>query len=130
MSEKNIEKYQDKENCPVRCILARIGDKWSVLIINLLGEAGTLRFGEIKKMLGDISQKMLTSTLRSLEADGLINRHAYMEIPPRVEYELTDLGRNLLPHLTNLSDWAHQHMETILIHRSKYEESASSPIKL
>ncbi|MBP1619177.1 MAG: transcriptional regulator, HxlR family [Bacteroidetes bacterium] len=119
-----IEKFQDKDHCPVRCILSRIGDKWSVLIINLLGEAGTLRFGEIKKSLGDISQKMLTSTLRSLEADGLILRQAYMEIPPRVEYELTDLGRNLLPHLSALSDWAHQNMDTILKHRAIYQEAS------
>lgn len=123
MDTKNIEKYHDKAHCPVRCILSRIGDKWSMLIITLLGDAGTMRFGEIKKSLGDISQKMLTSTLRSLEADGLIVRHAYMEIPPRVEYELTDLGRNLLPHLSDLSDWAHNNMETILKHRASYEEN-------
>mgnify|MGYP002386250548 CR=1 FL=1 len=121
----DVEKFQDKDHCPVRCILSRIGDKWSVLIINLLGEAGTLRFGEIKKSLGDISQKMLTSTLRSLEADGLILRQAYMEIPPRVEYELTDLGRDLLPHLAALSEWAHQNMEVILTHRASYLETST-----
>lgn len=120
-----IEKFHDTEHCPVRCILSRIGDKWSVLIITLLGEAGTLRFGEIKKQLGDISQKMLTATLRSLEADGLLVRKAYMEIPPRVEYELTDLGRNLLPHLVNLSDWANNHMEAILQNRAQYEKVSS-----
>jgi DNA-binding HxlR family transcriptional regulator len=123
--EIDIDKFQDKDHCPVRCILSRIGDKWSMLIINLLGEKGTLRFGEIKKSLGDISQKMLTSTLRSLEADGLILRQAYMEIPPRVEYELTDLGRNLLPHLVALSDWAHNNMEVILKHRSTYQEASN-----
>jgi DNA-binding HxlR family transcriptional regulator len=123
--EIDIDKFQDKDHCPVRCILSRIGDKWSVLIINLLGETGTLRFGEIKKSLGDISQKMLTSTLRSLEADGLILRQAYMEIPPRVEYQLTDLGRNLLPHLVALSDWAHNNMEVILKHRSTYQEASN-----
>lgn len=119
-----IDKFHDTEHCPVRCILSRIGDKWSVLIINLLGDAGTLRFGEIKKFLGDISQKMLTSTLRSLEADGLILRRAYMEIPPRVEYELTELGRDLLPHLASLSEWAHQNMDVILTNRETYEDSS------
>lgn len=120
-----IEKFQDAENCPVRCILSRIGDKWSVLIITLLGETGTLRFGEIKKNLGDISQKMLTSTLRSLEADGLILRNAYLEIPPRVEYKLTDLGTNLLPHLMSLSDWANKNMEIILKNRTEYENHSA-----
>lgn len=125
MEDFDIDKFHDKEHCPVRCILSRIGDKWSVLIINLLGEAKVLRFGEIKKSLGDISQKMLTSTLRSLEEDGLISRQAYMEIPPRVEYELTELGRNLLPLLADLSEWAHSNMETILKNREIYNNSQS-----
>lgn len=120
----NIEKFHDAEHCPVRSILSRIGDKWSLLIITLLGEAGTLRFGEIKKDLGDISQKMLTSTLRSLEADGLILRNAYLEIPPRVEYELTDLGKNLLPHLKSLSEWANNNMEIILKNRAMYVDNS------
>lgn len=117
------EKFHDKEHCPVRCILSRIGDKWSVLIITLLGEAGTLRFGVIKNHLGDISQKMLTATLRSLEADGLVLRKAYMEIPPRVEYELTDLGKDLLPYLLNLSNWANKNMEIVLKNRSRYDKT-------
>ncbi|MGC3977994.1 MAG: helix-turn-helix domain-containing protein [Paludibacteraceae bacterium] len=120
-----MEKFHDKEHCPVRCILSRIGDKWSVLIITLLGEAGTLRFGEIKNNLGDISQKMLTATLRSLEADGLISRKAYMEIPPRVEYELTELGKNLLPLLVNLSDWANKNMDKVLNNRVFYEKKSN-----
>lgn len=121
MEEKKLEKYLDKDHCPVRCILSRIGDKWSVLIINLLGETGTIRFNEIGKMLGDISQKMLTTTLRSLEADGLVSRQVYPVIPPKVEYELTDLGRSLLPHIQDLSGWAHQNMEQIMKHRKSYE---------
>lgn len=121
----DIDKFHDKDHCPVRCILSRIGDKWSVLIITLLGTAGTLRFGEIKNDLGDISQKMLTSTLRSLEADGLISRNAYLEIPPRVEYELTDLGKDLLPHLFGLSDWANKNMGIILKNREKHDQPTS-----
>ncbi|MFV0469846.1 MAG: winged helix-turn-helix transcriptional regulator [Dysgonomonas sp.] len=124
MDEKIIEKYLDKENCPIRCILSRIGDKWSVLIINLLGEAGKMRFNEVGKALGDISQKMLTTTLRSLEADGLVSRHLFAEIPPRVEYELTDLGRSLLPHLMSLSGWASQNMEEVVKNRTSYNSSA------
>lgn len=121
MEEKIFEKYLDKDNCPVRCILSRIGDKWSVLIINLLGETGAIRFNEIGKTLGDISQKMLTTTLRSLEADGLVSRQIYPVIPPKVEYELTDLGKSLLPHLQDLSGWAHQNMDQIMEHRKVYD---------
>lgn len=121
MNEKIFEKYADKDNCPVRCILSRIGDKWSVLIISLLGETGTIRFSEISKGLGDISQKMLTATLRSLEADGLVSRRIYPVIPPKVEYELTDLGNSLLPHLQELSGWAHENMGQIMEHRKVYD---------
>lgn len=121
MDDKNFEKYLDKDNCPVRCILSRIGDKWSVLIITLLGETGPIRFNEIGKTLGDISQKMLTTTLRSLEADGLVSRRIYPVIPPKVEYELTGLGKSLLPHLQDLSGWAHENMEHIVEHRKVYE---------
>lgn len=123
MNDKDIKKYLDKEHCPIRCILSRIGDKWSVLIINLLGETGSIRFNEIGKALGDISQKMLTSTLRSLEADGLVSRHVYPVIPPKVEYELTELGKSLLPHLHDLSGWAHENMNQIVEHRKEYETS-------
>lgn len=123
MSEEIFEKYLDKEHCPVRCILSRIGDKWSVLIISLLGETGPIRFNEIGKTLGDISQKMLTATLRSLEADGLVSRQIYPVIPPKVEYQLTDLGKSLLPHLQELSGWAHDHMDQIVNNRQVYETS-------
>lgn len=120
MKDKKIEKYSDSNHCPIRCILSRIGDKWSVLVITLLGEDSPMRFNEIAKTLGDISQKMLTTTLRSLEADGLVHRKIFPEIPPRVEYSLTNLGQSLLPHLQNLSGWAHQNMPHILEHREGY----------
>lgn len=123
MDNNYTGKYLDKGHCPIRCILSRIGDKWSVLVINLLGETDAMRFNEIAKTLGDISQKMLTSTLRSLEADGLVSRHIYPVIPPKVEYTLTDLGRSLLPHLQDLSGWAHQNMERIIEHRKLYDSS-------
>jgi len=114
------EKLQNHEDCPIRHVLDRFGDKWSILIIGLLGHTGKLRFNEISQQIGDISQKMLTVTLRSLEADGLVSRELYPEIPPRVEYELTDMGRSLLPHIDSLSEWAGKHMDTIRKCREEY----------
>ena len=116
------EKKPEHLNCSIRQILDRFGDKWSILIISTLGHVGKQRFNELNQQIGDISQKMLTVTLRSLEADGLISRTLYPEIPPRVEYELTDLGRSLLPHIEQLAVWAEKHMETILKNREKYAQ--------
>ena len=110
MSENNLEIYLDADNCPVRNVLDRIGDKWSVLVILLLGDADTLRFNEIHKYIGTISQKMLTVTLKKLEADDLIHREVYPQIPPKVEYNLTERGQSLLPNLKNLVSWANDHM--------------------
>ncbi len=108
------------DNCPVRTVLDRFGDKWSILILSVLGEKKKLRFNEINKAVGfDISQKMLTVTLRTLEADGLISRKIYAEVPPRVEYEITDLGKSLIPHITNLMNWATENMKAIKKSRQK-----------
>lgn len=90
--------------CPVEMTLMLIGDRWKVLIIRDLLE-GTRRFGELKKSVGTISQKVLTSNLRSLEADGLVNRQVYAEVPPRVEYSLTETGRSLKPILDAMVEW-------------------------
>ena len=116
------EKKPEHLNCSIRQILDRFGDKWSILIISTLGHVGKQRFNELNQQIGDISQKMLTVTLRSLEADGLITRTLYPEIPPRVEYELTDLGRSLLPHIEQLAIWAEKNMEAILKNREKYAQ--------
>ena len=89
-------KEEHHEFCPVRDIMDRFGDKWSLLAILNLGYAGKIRFNELKGKVEGISQRMLTVTLRSLERDGLITRKIYAEVPPRVEYELTQLGRGLL----------------------------------
>jgi len=127
-----MEKSQDKvliEECPIRQVLDRFGDKWSILIIELLSHYGKLRFSEIGHRIGDISQKMLTTTLRSLEADGLINRQFYPEIPPRVEYELSDLGKSLVPHIQQLTGWGRQYMETIKENRRRFEEKSGRPVK-
>lgn len=110
-----------QEVCPVRSVLDGIGGKWSILILDILGTKGTLRFSEISKALGDISQKMLTSTLRLLEADGIVSRKMYPEIPPRVEYELTELGYDLLPNIKGLIDWGHKNIEVIQKHRKAFE---------
>ncbi|WPR76118.1 helix-turn-helix domain-containing protein [Algoriphagus sp. NG3] len=110
---KISEYYRSSENCPIRTVLDRIGDKWSILVILILGEEETIRFNELQKSMGDISQKMLTVTLRKLESDGLVHRTIFPEIPPRVEYKLTERGKSLLPHIHSLSAWAADNIEGI-----------------
>lgn len=107
--------------CPIRNVLARICDKWSMLVIFMLEEhqAEPLRFNALRKMIPDISQKMLTSTLRTLEEDGLILRQVYAEVPPRVEYSLTPRAQSLIPIVDNLVDWAADNMAAILKDREK-----------
>lgn len=101
------------EFCPVRQILDRFGDKWSMLVLTTLHERGTVRFGELGRTIPDISQKMLTSVLRTLASDGYVARRAYAEIPPRVEYSLTPLGETLIPHIERLIAWAREHRTQI-----------------
>lgn len=95
--------------CPIRDILSKIGDKWSVLILLALEQNEVVRFGELSRSIPDVSQKMLTVTLRSLENMGLITRKIYPEVPPRVEYRLTNLGKSLLPYINSLVNWALDH---------------------
>ncbi|WP_082116205.1 winged helix-turn-helix transcriptional regulator [Hymenobacter terrenus] len=99
--------------CPVRDVLDRIGDKWSLLAILHLGTAEALRFNELRKLIDGISQRMLTVTLRSLETDGLVTRTVYAEVPPRVEYRLTGLGHSLLGAVIELVTWAKVHAPAI-----------------
>ncbi len=108
--------------CPIRHILARFSDKWSTLSIFHLGHSGTLRFNELKKRIDGISQRMLTVTLRTLERDGLVTRQIYAEIPPRVEYQLTDLGRSLLVEIIELGDWASKHSNQIMEARERFDK--------
>lgn len=110
--------------CPIRNILARIGDKWSTLVIYTLDRPAPMRFGELLREIPDISQKMLTVTLRTLEEDGLVERTIYPEIPPRVEYRLTDRARTLLPHLNSLIGWAVENSEAILASRTARAQRA------
>ncbi|MHB8178730.1 MAG: winged helix-turn-helix transcriptional regulator [Vulcanimicrobiaceae bacterium] len=101
-------------NCPTRELLDRIADKWTTLIIGILGRAdGPVRFGELRRSISGISQKMLTQTLRDLERDGLVIRKLYPEIPPRVEYSLTPLGQTLDEPLRALARWAERHMPAV-----------------
>jgi DNA-binding HxlR family transcriptional regulator len=101
-------------------VLARVGDKWSVLVIMLLG-GGPRRFNELKRMVGGISQRMLTLTLRGLERDGLVTRTVFPTIPPRVDYELTDLGRGLSTPVKALGAWAHEHQPEIESARARFD---------
>ena len=107
-------------DCPIRNILSRICDKWSLLVLYTIAQAGVIRFNALRKSIPDISQKMLTSTLRALEADGYVRRKVYAEVPPRVEYSLTDQAHSLLPLIDALVEWANARMETILHQRHNF----------
>lgn len=111
--------------CPaVREVLNRVGDKWSVQVVALLGD-GKKRFSELRRSIEGISQRMLTLTLKGLERDGLITRTVYPTIPPRVEYGLTKLGVSLLMPITGLGKWAAQNRERIQVARQKYDAQNS-----
>ncbi|PJI26728.1 winged helix-turn-helix transcriptional regulator [Prevotella intermedia] len=107
-------------NCPVRNVLSRIGDKWSMLVLFTLETNKNQRFKELQRNIPDISQKMLTTTLKMLEGDNLVHREAFPEIPPRVEYSLTDKGKSLLPLIDNLMVWASENMNDIIESRQRY----------
>jgi DNA-binding HxlR family transcriptional regulator len=110
------------ENCRnLSSILAHVGDKWTVLIVVLLGD-GPKRFNEIKRMVGGISQRMLTFTLRGLERDGLVTRTVFPTTPQRVEYELTKLGSTLWEAVEPLSSWARAHLSEILTSREQFDD--------
>lgn len=108
--------------CPSRQILSRIGDKWTALIIGIL-QRGTIRFGALKREVSGISQKMLTQTLRNLERDGLVERQEFAEVPIRVEYSLTQLGRSLLPALIPLMQWSQEHLKEVETAQKRFDEA-------
>jgi DNA-binding HxlR family transcriptional regulator len=109
------------ENCQaVSEVLARVGDKWTVLVVSILGR-GPMRFNELKRTIDGISQRMLTLTLRALERDGLVTRTVFPSVPPRVEYELTTLGRSLLMPVSSLAAWAIDHRGAIDGARKKFD---------
>ena len=107
-------------NCPIRNVLSRVGAKWSMLVLFTLESNNNQRFKELQRNIPDISQKMLATTLKMLEADGLILRVAFSEIPPRVEYSLTKKGESLLPLINNLISWASDNMEDIIESRRNF----------
>src|SRR5213595_2065652 len=109
------------ENCHAREMLIRIGDKWSVYVIHLLDEAGTLRFNELRSQVEGISQRMLTVTLRGMERDGLVRRTVYPEVPPRVEYALTPLGKTLRQLVRSLVAWSGAHLTEVDSARAAYD---------
>ena len=108
-------------NCHAHEMLSRIGDKWSVYVIHVLGDAGTLRFNELRSQVEGISQRMLTVTLRGMERDGLVTRTVYPEVPPRVEYELTKLGKTLRQLVRGLVQWSGAHLEEVDAARAAYD---------
>lgn len=111
-----------EKDCPSREVLARIGDRWTILIIRALAD-GPLRYSELARSIDGISQKMLSQNLKLLTRDGLVSRKVYPEVPPRVEYELTDAGKTLGEPLQALLDWAVTHMDDIVAARQKYDIS-------
>lgn len=107
--------------CPVRNVITRIGDKWTVLILLTLdGKGCPMRNKDIQSCIPDISPKMLGNALRGLEADGFVRRTVYAEVPPRVEYSLTELSRSLLPHIHSLVDWSLEHIGEIIKNRKAF----------
>lgn len=111
------------EICPIRNVVARFGDKWSLLVLLVINGAGVVRFNELGRMIPDISTRVLSTTLKTLEADGLIDRKVYAQVPPKVEYTLTDTGRSLIPLIMQLTEWAQQNMKNVMTHRRRYESA-------
>ena len=102
--------------CPIRQVISRFGDKWSLLVLFLLNrsETGVLRFNEIRRLMTDCSQKMLSQTLKNLEQSHLVHREVYAEVPPRVEYSLTETGLSLMPSIISLIEWGKEHFEEVV----------------
>lgn len=112
-------------DCPTRVVLDRVGDKWTALVIGALSEQ-VLRFTELRAAVGGVAPKVLTQTLRALERDGLVTRTVHAQVPPRVDYELTDLGRSLIVPIAALTDWAETHVGEILAARERSDSAVSA----
>jgi DNA-binding HxlR family transcriptional regulator len=122
----NVTMKPDIHNpdCPTRTVLDRISDKWTALIVLILRD-GPLRFSHLRDRVGGVAPKVLTETLRRLERDGVLTRAAYVEVPPRVEYELTELGHSLVEPITAIAAWAEEHMHQITQAREQYDRRAA-----
>ncbi len=105
-----IKKYSDTSGCPIRNVVSHFSSKWGILIILILGETDCIRFNGLAKVLPDISPKVLSGTLKALEADNIISRKMYSCIPPKVEYSITEKGKTLLPILKELTAWASEYV--------------------
>lgn len=117
--ERHFNKSELYPDCPIRNILNRISDKWTLLVLYTLSGHDSLRYKDLSAELKDISQKMLVLTLRTLETDGFIERFVFAEVPPRVEYRLTPRAHSLFPIINQLIQWAKDHMDEILLDRTK-----------
>jgi len=118
----SLQDTSKSDNCHAMSdVLNRIGDKWSVMVVGMLGRSGTLRFNELKRLINGVSQRMLTLTLRNLERDGLVTRTIYPEVPPRVEYGLTELGKTLDGPISKLWDWSAENYGSIVDARTIYD---------
>lgn len=111
------------EMCPVRNVIARFGTKWALLTVLIIGEQGVVRFNKLNRLIPDVSSRVLSSTLRTLEADGFIDRKVYAVVPPKVEYRLTEVGKSLLPLIRQLTEWAQANMKKVMTHRKEYEHT-------
>ncbi len=107
------------EMCPIRNVIARFGNKWGFLVLLVIHEHKVIRFNELTRAIPDLSARMLSVTLRTLEEDDLVTRKVYPEIPPRVEYSLTPIGEELIPIIIELTEWANKNLPTIINHRKK-----------
>lgn len=116
------------EICPIRNVVSRFGDKWSLLVLLVIDRGGVIRFNELRRMIPDISTRVLSTTLKTLEADGLIDRKVYAQVPPKVEYSLTETGKSLIPLLMKLTEWAQTNMKKVMEHRSEYETRQTAQI--
>lgn len=133
MTNKNVNLKTYKEacnaiypDCPIRNILARVSDKWSMLVLHALSQKSPMRFTELRNAIGDATPKMLSASLKTLEEDGIVCRTAYPEIPPRVEYTLTGRGLDMLEAMQPLTEWAIKNMEDILRDRAAKQQRASA----
>ena len=109
------------EICPVRNVIARFGNKWALLVVLVLSEHEKVRFSELCRLIPDISSRVLSGTLKTLEADGLVSRTTYPVVSPKVEYQLTEMGRTLVPLSVQLTEWAQTNMKKIVAHRKEFE---------
>jgi len=109
------------EMCPVRNVIARFGNKWGFLVLLVIADHDTIRFNDLSRAIPDVSTRVLSGTLKTLEADDLIVRKVYPEIPPKVEYSLTEIGKELVPIIGELTAWASKNLPTIIQHREQYE---------